>query len=137
MAFSNPSRQEIERLLRDAKTVAVVGLSSKPDRASNDVASYLQKRGYKIIPVNPKEDSILGEKSYPSLTDVPESVDIVDVFRRSEAVPPIADEAIKIGAKALWLQEGVRHDESAEKAQSAGLTVLQDICIKRVSQELT
>jgi predicted CoA-binding protein len=137
MAFSNPSRQEIERLLRDAKTVAVVGLSPKPDRASNDVASYLQERGYKIIPVNPKEDSILGEKSYPSLTDIPESVDIVDVFRRSETVPPIADEAIKIGAKALWLQEGVRHDESATKAQSAGLVVLQDICIKRVSQELT
>jgi uncharacterized protein len=119
----------ITTLLREARVIAVVGLSPNPDRSSHGVAQYLQKHGYRIIPVNPTVSTVLGEKSYASLKGIPEHVDIVDVFRRSQFVPAIADEAIEIGARALWLQLGVIHDEAVRKAQAAGLTVVTDQCI--------
>jgi hypothetical protein len=128
--FQNPDNDQIKELIQSAKTVAVVGLSSNESRDSHAVAKYLQENGFRIVPVNPKEDEILGEKSYPSLRDIPEKVDIVDVFRRSEFVPEIADQAIEIKAKALWLQQGVTHDEAAKRAQDSGLTVVQDQCLK-------
>ncbi|NQV38853.1 MAG: CoA-binding protein [Candidatus Marinimicrobia bacterium] len=115
----------------DMKTIAVVGLSTKPERASHRVAAYLQSVGYKIIPVNPGFDKILGEKSYSTLKEIPVPVDIVDVFRRSEHVSPIADMAIEINAKALWLQDGVINREAAAKAESAGLLVVMDDCMLR------
>ena len=119
----------IETILKQSKTIAVVGLSPKPDRASYGVASYMQSAGYRIVPVRPGEEEILGEKVYESLREIPFPVDIVDVFRRSETVGPIADEAIEIGAKVLWLQEGVTHPDAEEKARAAGLAVVSDRCI--------
>lgn len=121
--------EEIKKLLKEAKTIAVVGLSEKPDRPSYGVAAYLQGQGYRIIPVNPAAAEILGEKSYACLKDIPEPIDIVDVFRKSDAVPEIAAEAVAVKAKALWLQEGVVHNEAAERARAAGLTVIQNKCI--------
>ena len=119
----------IEDLLRSSKTIAVVGLSGSRMRASHGVSEYMQRAGYRIIPVNPNETEVLGERAYPDLDAVPEPVDIVNVFRRSEAVPEIADAAIRIGAKAIWMQEGVAHPEAAAKAQAAGLKVVMDRCI--------
>ncbi|HUN89395.1 MAG TPA: CoA-binding protein [Terriglobales bacterium] len=119
----------IEDLLKRAKTIAVVGLSSNPMRASHGVSAYMQSQGYRIIPVNPQEEFVLGEKSYESLLDVPEKVDIVDVFRRSEFVPEIVDQAIQIKAPAIWLQEGVIHEAAADKARQAGIFVVMDLCI--------
>src|SRR5271165_3018845 len=116
-------------LLRHSKTIAVVGLSSNPRRPSHEVASYLQSVGYKIIPVNPNESAVLGQKSYARLEDVPELIDIVDVFRRLEEVPPIADSAIAIHAKALWLQQGITNEQAAAKARAAGLLVVEDACL--------
>jgi predicted CoA-binding protein len=121
--------QEIAQLLSTARTIAVVGLSGNPDRASFGVAQYLQSKGYRIIPVNPTIDSVFGEKSYASLSEIPEKVDIVDVFRRSEFVPALAEEAIKIGARCLWLQLGVIHEEAARRARDAGLLVVMDRCL--------
>jgi predicted CoA-binding protein len=121
--------QEIRELLRAAHTVAVVGLSDKPDRDSYRVAAYLQSRGYRIIPVNPAVTEVLGEPAYARLQEVPCSIDIVDVFRRPEHVPEVADAAVAVGAKALWLQEGVVHEEAAAKAKAAGLKVVMDKCI--------
>lgn len=118
----------IRDLLAESKVIAVVGLSSKPHRPSYGVARYLQSVGYKVVPVNPKETDVLGEKSYARLEDVPIHVDIVDVFRRSEFVPPVVESAIAIGAKAVWLQEGVIHEEAAERARQAGLQVVMDRC---------
>ena len=109
--------------------IAVVGLSDKPDRASNRVALYLQEAGYKIIPVNPTKDEILGEKSYPDLSTIPEPVDIVDVFRRSDAVGPIVEEAILAKAKAVWFQEGVINNSAAQQAADAGLKVVMNRCL--------
>jgi len=123
------SPDPIRDLLRDAKTIAVVGLSSNPRRPSHEVASYLQRVGYKIVPVNPNESEVLGEKSYARLEDIPFAVDIVDVFRRPENVLPIADSAIAIHAKALWLQQGITSLEGAAKAHAAGLLVVQDACL--------
>lgn len=120
---------DIAELLRTSKTIAVVGLSSNRFRPSYGVAEYMQEAGYRIIPVNPAESEVLGEKCYASLSDVPEKVDIVDVFRRPEFVPGIVDEAIAAGAKAVWMQEGVVHEEAAEKARKAGLFVVMDRCI--------
>lgn len=128
--------KEIESILRSAKTIAVVGLSDNPARDSNHVAEYMQRHGYRIIPVNPALKEVLGEKSYPSLLDIPEPVDIVDVFRRADAVPEIAEQAIKIGAKCLWLQEGVVHEEAVRAAQAAGLAVAMDLCILKVHAAL-
>ena len=130
MAFENPSRDEIKQILEDAVTIAVVGLSDNPERTSYMVSAAMQAKGYRIVPVNPNAEQVLGEKSYPSLTDIPFPVDIVDVFRRSEHTPPIAEEAAAIGAKVLWLQQGVISEEAAAIAAQAGLNVIMDRCIK-------
>lgn len=112
-----------------SKTIAVVGLSSNPARASHGVAAYFQQQGFRIIPVNPNETEVLGEKSYPDLQSVPEKVDLVNVFRRSEHVPEIVDDAIAVGAGALWLQQGVAHAEAEERARAAGMRVVSDACM--------
>jgi predicted CoA-binding protein len=116
-------------ILKSAKVIAVVGLSSRRQRPSYGVAEYLQSAGYKIIPVNPVETEVLGEKSYARLEDIPEHVDIVDVFRRSEFLPEIVESAIAIGARGIWMQEGVIHPQAAERARSAGLFVIMNACI--------
>jgi predicted CoA-binding protein len=121
----------VEEILNKSQTVAVVGLSANPERPSHIVASYLKEKGYKIIPVNPGEKTILGETSYPDLTSIPEKVDVVDIFRRSEDVPPIVREAIKTGAKAVWMQEGVINKEAAAEARKAGLKVVMDKCMRK------
>ncbi len=121
----------ITDMLKTARTIAVVGLSSKRHRPSYGVAEYMQSAGYRIIPVNPNEREVLGEKCYPRLEDVSEKVDIVDIFRRSETVPGVIESAIRIAARAVWMQEGVIHSEAAERARQAGLTVVMDLCILR------
>jgi predicted CoA-binding protein len=125
-----------EEILNFSRVVAVVGHSPKPDRPSYRVASYLKEQGYKIIPVNPLEKEILGELCYPDLASIPESVDVVDIFRRSEEVLPIVEEAIKIGAKAVWLQEGVINEEAAARAREAGLMVIMDKCMLKEHRNL-
>src|SRR3954468_25028920 len=117
MAHANPSDQQLKQLLTDATTIAMVGASSDPDKASHGIMRKLQHAGYRVIPVNPHETEILGERSYPSLLDVPGRIDIVDVFRRAEDTPAIADDAVTIGAKALWLQTGIVSDEAAARAK--------------------
>jgi predicted CoA-binding protein len=129
MAHSNPSDEAIRQLLTRSSTIAIVGASSNPDRAAYGIMQKLQRAGYKVIPVNPRETEILGERVYPSLADVPVPIDIVDVFRRAEDTPGIADEAVKAGAKALWLQSGISNDEAAERAEKGGLTAVMDACI--------
>ena len=129
MAHANPSDPELKQLLTDATTIAMVGASSNPDKASHGIMRKLQSVGYRVIPVNPRETEILGERSYPSLIDVPERIDIVDVFRRAEDTPGIADEAVTIGARALWLQTGIVNDDAAARAKAGGLTVVMDACI--------
>ena len=121
---------DIDKVLETCKTVAVVGLSPRPDRDSNWVAQYIQEHGYRIIPVNPAAQEILGEKCYPDLASIPEPVDVVDIFRRSEEVPTIVADAIKIGARAVWMQKGVVSEEGASAARNAGLTVVMDECIE-------
>ncbi len=118
-----------EQILNSSRVVAVVGLSPNPDRPSYGVGAYLKENGYKIIPVNPNAKEILGEVSYPDLVSIPEPVDVVDIFRRSEDVPPIVEEAISIGAKAVWMQEGVKNEEAAARARKAGLLVVMDKCM--------
>jgi uncharacterized protein len=120
---------EIGALLKQSKTIAVVGLSDSPLRPSYGVSAYMQSHGYRIIPVNPVIKGALGEKAVPTLADVQEKIDIVDVFRRSEFVPEIVDEAIRLKVPAIWLQEGVIHEEAAEKARKAGILVVMDKCI--------
>lgn len=120
----------IRDLVRTARTIAIVGLSPNVLRPSNFVGFYLQRHGYRIVPVNPRESEILGEKSYPSLTDIPFPVDVVDVFRAPDAVPAIAQEAVQIGARALWLQFGVISPEGASIAERGGLAVVMDRCMK-------
>lgn len=126
----------IERLLKTAKTVAVVGLSPREDRPSNEVASYLRSVGYRIIPVNPDFEEVLGEKSYPDLQSVPEKIDLVDVFRRPLHVPPVVEDAIAAGAPAIWFQDGVINEKAAEAARAAGLDVVMDTCTLREHQRL-
>jgi uncharacterized protein len=126
---SSSSSDPILDLLRLTKTIAVVGLSSNPARPSHEVSSYLQSVGYRIIPVNPNEREVLGQKSYPRLEDIPEPIDIVDIFRRSEDVPPVIDSAIAIRAKAAWLQLGVVNSPACEAARSAGLLAIEDACL--------
>jgi uncharacterized protein len=121
----------IPEILAAYRTIAVVGLSSRRFRASYSVADYMQRAGYRIIPVNPQEQNVLGEKCYPDLASVPVPVEIVDIFRRSEFVPDVVDQAIAIGAKVIWMQEGVVHEEAAAKARAAGLDVVMDRCILR------
>src|SRR6266446_6191982 len=119
----------ITKILGESKTIAVVGLSSNPMRPSHGVTEYMQGVGYRIIPVNPNETEVLGEKSYARLEDVPEKIDIVNVFRRAEEVPPVVESAIRIGAKVVWMQSGIANEEAAEKARAAGVTVIEDACI--------
>lgn len=120
----------LRRLLQETKTIAVVGLSPRPDRPSHEVATYLQRAGYRIIPVNPACEEVLGEKCYPSLREIPVPIDLVDVFRRPEDVMPIVEDAITIGARALWLQLGVIAPQAAARAEEAGLKVVMDRCTK-------
>ena len=122
------SRETIRRILEECKTIAVVGLSSNPMRPSNSVAGYMRRHGYKVIPVNPTESEVFGETAYPALADVPEPIELVDIFRRSSEAGAAVDEAIEIGAKAVWLQEGVIDHAAAKRAQDAGLLVVMDRC---------
>jgi predicted CoA-binding protein len=124
-----PPDDKIKEILEKNKVVAIVGLSDKSERYSNKVGKFLKARGYTIIPVNPKYDTVLGEKSYPSLKDIPEDVDVVDIFRKPEAVDEIVDEAIKKGVKVVWMQEGVINYKAAQKAKDAQLTVVMDRCM--------
>ena len=128
--------KQISEILRGGRTIAVVGLSAKRYRPSYGVAEYMQRAGYRIIPVNPHETEILGERCYPDVESVPESIDIVDIFRRSEFVPEIVEAAIRKGAKAVWMQEGVIHEEAARRAQEAGLEVVMDRCILKDHRRL-
>ncbi len=130
--------EEIQNILSNCKTVAIVGISPKEDRPSHGVASYLKSKGYRIIPVRPDGESILGEKVYHSLSEIPKEigVDVVDIFRRSEDVSPIVEEAVQRGAKVVWMQEGVIHKEAGEKAEKAGLKVVMDRCMKKDHQRL-
>lgn len=123
------TKMTINDLLETARTIAVVGLSPKTDRPSNGVTRYMQRQGYRIIPVNPGFAEILGEKSYKTLEDIPEPVDIVNIFRESSAVPEIVEQAIRINAKAIWMQQGITHDQAAQRAEEMGLFVVQDSCI--------
>jgi uncharacterized protein len=123
-------------LLRTCKTIAVVGLSSSRWRPSYGVSEYMQASGYRIIPVNPKETEVLGEKAWPTLEDVPEPVDLVNIFRQSQFVPEIVEAALRIGAKGVWMQEGVIHDEAARRAREAGLEVVMDRCILKEHRKL-
>jgi uncharacterized protein len=126
----------IRDLLRDSKTIAVVGLSGKKFRPSYGVAEYMQRAGYRIIPVNPNETEVLGEKSYARIEDIPEHIDIVDIFRRPEFVGPLVDAAIQVGANTIWMQEGVVHKDGAQKARDAGLAVVMDRCILKEHMRL-
>ena len=119
----------ILELLKNYKTIAVVGLSSNPMRPSYDVTEYMQAAGYRIIPVNPNEREVLGEKSYARLEEVPEKIEIVNVFRRAEEVPAVVESAIRVGAKVVWMQQGIENEEAAQKARAAGLMVIEDACI--------
>jgi predicted CoA-binding protein len=127
--LSASEAKRITELLRSAKTIAVVGLSDRPNRTSYGVSQYMQSRGYSIIPVNPAIAESLGGRAYASLSEVPEKIDIVNVFRRSEFVPAVVDEAIRLGVPAIWMQEGVIHEAAAEKARQAGIFVVMDRCI--------
>lgn len=127
---------EIRSILKKYKTIAVVGLSPKITRPSNQVADYLIRAGYEVIPVNPGQSEIFGRTCYPDLLSIPESVDLVDIFRKPEDVPAVVDEAIAIGAKVIWMQLGIINDEAAKKATAAGLTVIMDRCIKVDHQNL-
>src|SRR5262249_9772134 len=130
--YRDPEDRELRALLGDARIVAVVGLSSKPDRPSFEVAEYLRSKGYRIIPVNPNESEVLGERAFASLRDIPADVqvDVVDVFRRAEETPAIARDAVAIGARALWMQEGILNEEAARIASAAGLDVVMGLCMK-------
>ena len=125
-----------EAILKNSQVIAVVGLSGNPERPSNIVAAYLMDNGYTVIPVNPREDEILGLKSYPDLSSVPQKVDVVDIFRKPEDVPPLVEDAIKIGAKTVWMQEGVINEEAAARARDAGLDVVMDKCMKKEHEKL-
>ena len=136
MPRDNAGPEEVREILETARTVAVVGLSDKPDRDSYHVAAYLQRAGYRIIPVNPMVKEVLGEKAYARLRDVPGRIDVVDVFRKAEAVPEIVEDAIAVGAKAVWMQEGVVHNAAADKARAAGLTVVMDRCLLKEHRKM-
>ena len=127
--FVTPGGDPITEILNKCKTIAVVGLSSNPLRPSHEVSEYMQSAGYRIIPVNPNETEVLREKSYARLEDVPEKVDVVNIFRRQKEVPPVVESAIRIGARVVWMQLGIENEEAAEKALAAGLAVVEDACI--------
>jgi predicted CoA-binding protein len=126
-----------EKILKNSKTVAIVGLSANPERPSNEVGKYLKENGYQIIPVNPMEKTILGEISYPDLASIPGKVDVVDIFRKPEDVPPIVKESIMIGAKAIWMQEGIKNEAAAAEAEKAGLKVVMDKCMRKEHLKMT
>lgn len=130
--LSNAGEEEIDAILASAKTIAVIGLSDKPNRDSHRVASYLQAHGYRVVPVNPQVAEVLGERSYPDLMSVPPdiAIDVVDIFRRPEFIPRIVDAAIARGAKTVWMQLGLAHNAAADKARAAGLSVVMDRCMK-------
>jgi predicted CoA-binding protein len=134
----SPEDAELRHLLGDVHTVAVVGLSSRRNRPSYQVARYLQEHGYRIVPVNPNESEVLGERAYPSLQEIPSDVhvDVVDVFRRAEETPPIARDAVRAGARVLWLQEGIWNDEAARIAMEGGLEVIMGVCMRHVRERL-
>lgn len=127
--------ETVKKILEDYHTIAVVGISDKPERPSFRVASYLQDRGYRIVPVNPRLTEVLGEEAYPDLLSIPFEIDVVDIFRKSENVPPIVDSAIEKGARAVWMQEGVINEESALKAKKTGLDVIMDLCMLKEHQK--
>jgi uncharacterized protein len=129
MPHSNPSDEALRDILLNASTIAVVGASSKPDRSSYGIMQRLKQVGYRVVPVNPYETEVLGERAYPSLKDVPIKIDIVDVFRRPEFTPAIADDAVAVGAKVLWLQSGIANEDAAARAKAGGLTVVMDACL--------
>jgi len=133
-----PSDAELRSILGDARTVAVVGLSSNPFKDSLEVAEYLRSKGYRIVPVNPNETEVLGETAYPSLLDVPKDVriDVVDVFRRAADTPPVAEQAVKVGAKVLWLQDGIVNEDARRIAEEGGLTVIMGVCIRTTNRRL-
>ena len=131
MPFINPEPDEIKALLQRVKTIAVVGFSPKPGRASHGVAAQMQRFGYRIIPVRPGISEGLGEKAYPDLASVPEAIDLADVFRSGKYIPEIVDQCLRSGVRNLWLQEGAEHEESAERAKDAGMTVVMGRCIMR------
>jgi predicted CoA-binding protein/signal transduction histidine kinase len=135
-ATSDQSDDKLKNILQTAKTIAIVGASSRPDRPAYSVPAYLQSSGYQIIPVNPHLDEVLGEKAYPDLLSIPQKVDVVDIFRRSEDVMPVVEQAIKIGAKAIWMQEGIHDEQAAEVARQAGLDVVMDECMRAVHRRL-
>jgi uncharacterized protein len=137
-AEMNARERELRSLLGEVHVVAVVGISSKPSRPSHEVASYLQEHGYRIVPVNPNESEVLGERAYASLLDIPRDlhVDIVDVFRRSEHTPEVAQQAVAIGARVLWLQEGIVNEDAARIATEGGLEVIMGVCIRHVRERL-
>lgn len=121
--------RSIAEILKRSKVIAVVGLSSNPDRDSYRVAKYLKEQGYRIIPINPTVQEVLGERSYPDLLSAPEKMDVVDIFRRSEDVPPVVEQAIKVGAKAVWMQLGIVNNDAAARAKAHGLDVVMDRCM--------
>jgi uncharacterized protein len=136
MAHTNPTDDELRKLLSSARTIALVGASSNPDRPAHGVMKFLLRRGFHVIPVSPGESDVLGQQAHPALSAITEPVDIVDVFRRAEATPGIADEAVSIGARALWLQLGIVSEEAARRATSGGLTVVMDRCIAEATRDL-
>lgn len=133
-----PEDRELRALLGQARTIAVVGLSSRPDRPSHEVAAYLQRKGYRIVPVNPQETEVLGERAYASLRDIPPEihVDVVDVFRRAEQTPEVAEQAVARGAKVLWLQEGIANDDARRIGEDGGLSVVMGVCMRKQSERL-
>lgn len=130
------SDNALREILLSARTIASVGLSSNEEKDSYGVASYLQEQGYRVIPVNPTATEILGEKAYPDLRSVPEKIDVVQVFRKPEDVPPVVDDAIRAGAKVIWMQEGIVNEEAAQKARDAGLQVVMDACMRASHKRL-
>jgi predicted CoA-binding protein len=136
MSHINPNDDTLRTLLTTATTIAMVGASANPEKPSHGIMKRMLAAGYRVIPVNPKETEVLGQKAYAALADIPDAIDIVDVFRRSEDTPGIADEAVAIGAKTLWLQLGVSNEEAAAKAKAGGLTVIMDTCIGAAHKSL-
>lgn len=130
------SDEMMKDILLSTKTIASVGLSSNQEKESYWIASYLKEQGYQIIPVNPTADEILGEKAYPNLESIPEKIDVVQVFRKPEDVPPVVDDAIKVGAKVVWMQEGIVNEEAARRAREAGLQVVMDACMRATHRRL-
>jgi hypothetical protein len=136
MPVSNATSGELRRILRTYKTVAVVGLSDRPDRDSHRVAAYLQQHGYRIVPVNPNVATVLGEPAYPGLRAVPVPVEVVDIFRKPDAVPEIVEDAIAMGARVIWMQEGIAHNAAADRARAAGLEVVMNKCMLKEHRKL-